>query len=480
MVMPVGNDENQFIASGKLLAAKGYLPYIDYPYFQTPNLVFIYAVIFKFTSWLLLAGRAFSVISSWTILAVIFFICSGLFKRYGPGASFIAAAASVLILLSNPIFVNAGVPAWNHSFPLLAALAAFVLHVKAHGNDKPPIWLFLGGFALGIAAGTRLYYMTLLIPMFLTVFTFPKAHGLKEKLKLSLNLLAGSFVALIPSFLFLLAAPKKFIFNVFTYHTHIDKLYLSDALRLTTFIARAGDCFILFFTSSPALLTVIFCCTLIIWFAKPSGLAGNRYKFEITLALWFIVFTLINALCLRGITFNHIYSATFPFMALAVFYVIASLDGQSMKKIFGIVCFIAIISTAFLIDEFREKDGLLSPGRWYPVSAHLIGNKMAGLIGGGKVLTLSPIFPLEGGLDIYREFAASPFAWRVAKFVKGDDRAKFMIVSEDELRDLLEKDPPRAIIVGYNKRLDDIFRSYAKENNFKRMREDRMDLFIAY
>ena len=73
MNTPLDHDENLFIAGGKLLAAKGMMPYVDYLYCHMPYLVFLYALIFRFCDWLLLSARLVSVTSSFLILVLVFF-----------------------------------------------------------------------------------------------------------------------------------------------------------------------------------------------------------------------------------------------------------------------------------------------------------------------------------------------------------------------------------------------------------------------
>src|SRR5580704_8794792 len=50
-------DEHQFVAPPALLVQDHLLPYVDYPYFHMPNLVFIYAGLTGWTSYKLLAAR---------------------------------------------------------------------------------------------------------------------------------------------------------------------------------------------------------------------------------------------------------------------------------------------------------------------------------------------------------------------------------------------------------------------------------------
>jgi hypothetical protein len=62
MCRGLSRDEHQFIAAGALLATEGLLPYRDFPYFHVPNLIFVYAGLFRCSSYLLLTSRLFSVL----------------------------------------------------------------------------------------------------------------------------------------------------------------------------------------------------------------------------------------------------------------------------------------------------------------------------------------------------------------------------------------------------------------------------------
>jgi hypothetical protein len=72
MLIQDNHDEQLFMDSGYLLATKGLLPYRDYAYFHTPNLVFVYALIDKLTVFRLLYTRIFSTVFGTLTIAVIF------------------------------------------------------------------------------------------------------------------------------------------------------------------------------------------------------------------------------------------------------------------------------------------------------------------------------------------------------------------------------------------------------------------------
>src|SRR3989304_5640015 len=73
-------DENQFVASGELLAEQTLLPYRDYPYFHLPNLIFVYALVDKVSDYSLLGARAASVVFSMASVVLIYLISYNYFR----------------------------------------------------------------------------------------------------------------------------------------------------------------------------------------------------------------------------------------------------------------------------------------------------------------------------------------------------------------------------------------------------------------
>jgi hypothetical protein len=82
------------------------------------------------------------------------------------------------------------------------------------------------------------------------------------------------------------------------------------------------------------------------------------------------------------------------------------------------------------------------------------------------VLTLSPIYPLEGGLPIYEQFASGPFAWRVSSLVPSSARATLHMVSPEELEAVLTAKPPAGILVGREADEEGEFVAYAMAHDF--------------
>src|SRR5437868_10341930 len=104
MQEPLHHDEHMYVTSGAMLTDQAMLPYRDYAYFQMPDLVFVYAAIFKgidfFTSddLNLLAARVFNTICAALLLGLIFYIAANLFRSYHYLIRFLIGAGGVALV----------------------------------------------------------------------------------------------------------------------------------------------------------------------------------------------------------------------------------------------------------------------------------------------------------------------------------------------------------------------------------------------
>ena len=93
----------------------------------------------------------------------------------------------------------------------------------------------------------------------------------------------------------------------------------------------------------------------------------------------------------------------------------------------------------------------LFPGRvadWFPNRIARIGAQIREHSPRGPIFTLAPIYPIEGGLRIYPEFATGPFAWKSARFVSPERRSQLHLIVPDDLEAFLATKPPGAILTG--------------------------------
>ena len=92
-----------------------------------------------------------------------------------------------------------------------------------------------------------------------------------------------------------------------------------------------------------------------------------------------------------------------------------------------------------------------------------------GLGRSGKIATLSPIFVVEANLPIYSELSTGPFLYRVGDLLSPEERDRFVGTSPSSIGDLLDEDPPAAIIVGFEGDLDRPLKEYAIMNSYRQI-----------
>ncbi|MFO7633929.1 MAG: hypothetical protein R6W76_15395, partial [Caldilinea sp.] len=93
-------------------------------------------------------------------------------------------------------------------------------------------------------------------------------------------------------------------------------------------------------------------------------------------------------------------------------------------------------ATVFALDE------------WVPLKVHTRGEYAASLAKQAPIVTLAPIYALEGDAEIDPALATGPFGWRVAPLLNPLERARFGLKGEDELLAGTLEALPRAILTG--------------------------------
>ena len=473
MQKKLDHDEHQFIASGELLANKLLVPYKDYPHNHMPYLVFVYASIFKFTDHILLGARIFNVVCAWLSLILIFYISFNFFRRHHYLISFLISAGSVIFLMTNPLFVYTSGISWNHDLPILFTLLAFVFHCHGATLGKARKWLFFSGILLGLAIGTRLSFATAIVPSFIMIVLYPNTTMSESKLNLFLLFSLGVFLALLPALVMFVLTPEQFIFGNIEY-AKLNTLYRQESgyHQAMTIISKLKY------------LTIKVVCKLgnlkiffpYIFFFFSANIIKHCVKtdnyFEDIFLLFLILFLLVGSFAPTPSWYQYFY-APIPFLVLGILFRAAYFYNQYKStspglKLFShiIIIFMIIVSIGGL-SYYRHIYYLLSPNEWFTNKVHKIGVEIKTAVEKGKVLTFAPIFPLEGGAEIYEEFVNGPFEWRTASLLPKNKRKELGVISEDDLNDFLRKQPPGAILVGFEEDLEKSLVTYAKENGYK-------------
>jgi hypothetical protein len=442
MMAQLDHDENQFVASGQLLSTLGEIPYRDYPYFHMPFMVGVYAVIFHFTNHLLLAARTFSVLCSWLCLLLLFSFSWKLSGRQAFKQRLLFASGIAALLFVNPLFNQANFRAWNHPLPVLLTLIAFFFHWRAAYGFK---FLFgVSGLVMALAAGTRLSFFPLEAAFLLMAWLVP---GTTSRSRLGFVALhAGGFISgLLLVLTPMLQAYPSILFDNVSYNEALNTAYRGESANFFhSVLAKITFCFNMMIR--PPNLAFLLMFTFI---GIRAPFRHDFYTYPRRLILLVTFFSLFGVFAPTPYT-GHYYFPLGAFGATAIALGLIEYRNDERfwnRGMFALwLCILIGLGPAIL--QYRELASVFSPQRWVTCQLHQLGEEIRAFVGPGKILTLAPIIPMEGGAPIYASFATGPFSWRTARFLSSEQRSRYKFVSEIELAKMLDADPPGGILVG--------------------------------
>ena len=146
-----------------------------------------------------------------------------------------------------------------------------------------------------------------------------------------------------------------------------------------------------------------------------------------------------------------------PFIIISFAYPLLYLrrltDRTSPNKHFNIACVVVagcvLVAVASYPIVLQRIPKLFNPQSWVPIRLHKISEDIAEKTKSPKlILTLAPLYAIEGGCDIYPQLSAGPIIYRIADFMTPCDRQATHTVGPKTLKKLLEKSPPSAVILG--------------------------------
>ena len=471
MEKELNHDEHMYVSGGALLAERLQLPYRDFPYLQMPNLAFAYAGLFSLLKWpgyLLLEARVFSTVCATAGLGLVFSVVASVLRGVPYGWRFLAAAGSVLAIIANPVFRYASGQAWNHDAPVALALAAFVaLHAGARRSWHAG-WTLLAGLLLGLAAGTRLTF-AVAVPVFiaaLVLYPFPgvRKAGWIGRLRPLMMLVDGLAIGLVPSFIAFVQAPRQFVFGNIEYHQVNALFWEKVGYDRTMDVVGKLDYLWAVVTQPANLVLAVGSVSFLVAGLIMGRRGGKSWQFEMVLAGALLPAIMVGALAPTPSWYQYFY-ALVPFTVLVSAYGAAIIYPKARwgLAVFGLML---LLSVAFGQPSY-SLHGLGNPAKWVPVEVHDLGVEVSRYAGNDKVLTFAPIYPLEGGADTYGLFAVGPFLWRSASLLQPEERRDLQVPSQDEFLKQLEREPPGAILTGFEEGLETPLIDFAREHSYE-------------
>ncbi len=452
MLKPVSRDEHNYCTAGVLLK-QGRLPYRDFAYpSQLPYHPLLLAVVYRIcnTTHYLLAGRLVSVFCDIVVVLSIMGIYRLVFGGHGLEGLLFGLAAAVLYVF-NPLVDYAAGYAWNHDVVVFCIMLAFWLFLTVDFQRGPCIWRVAAIGAL-LTFATCMRVTTALVELLFLIAILAAADGsIRGRLRAALPFsLAGLTVALWPIWI-CIRAPEAVWLNL----VQMPALYGEWLQEIG--MAHGKVTMTMFCLTEPGYLVLLAVSACLSWVSIrhwPSLGAKTRRNLIVA---WSLPICFSVVAFIPPTMWDQYWAVPVPFLAVALAFPLAGLcqraEGARGRRMFRIASWTVFIgATATVIGHpvvlYRLRDATVSQ-QWAPVVLHKISTDIAGKTGAAqRVLTLGPLYALEGGCDIYPELSSGSIAYRVADSLSDGERSVSHTVGPTTLRPLVELYPPAAVIVG--------------------------------
>ena len=460
-------DEDQHIAAGVLFAREGLVPYRDFPYFHLPYLIYAYGFLFKFTDHYLLAARLFSAVCAAFTGGAIFLAAWRLFEMYSVWRRLLIGGGAVVLLISTPLFFYTAGHAWNQEPSTLFALLAFLCVFSAMRRPSAGARLVLGGALLGIAIGLRVTMAPLFLPFALRIGFAADSTRQQQRNIVLFGL--GVALAMLPAAWAFATAPRGFIFGNMEFpRVNIDYL-LASAQPHTVTVTQKLRFFLKWFFSGGN--WVLFHGFFAAWFASRFRQRAPIESSARLLSFLFLTlpFLLLGAFAPSPFAKQYFYPLV-PFLVLGIlgFFASVPIHLRRLRWMWAAAAVLVAISAARSWSQYEPCLRFFRPQTWYVSTLRADASRLRDLVPAGRILTLTPTYPLEAGLQIYPEFVTGAFAMRVSPFVVPERRSALRLLAPDDLEARLAGDPPAAILVGLRQSWEKPFVRYAQSHGYQR------------
>jgi len=447
MTKSLGHDEQMYCTAAALVA-QGRMIYRDFSYVaQMPYHPLLCAAIFNLlnTTHYLLTAR---IISSLCDIFIIICIIGIYYRAFGSSpAGLLPGLAGAVMYVFNPFVDYANGLAWNHDLITLCIVLSFWIFQTSDSKSKPGYWpVAVIAALLTLAACTR--PTTILVQfLFFAALLIQRTGSVKQKMTIILLFLAVTAVFWAWPAWTILSAPRASFLNLL-----LIPLLNSRFLHQTGMFYGKSEMIFIFLTMNACfslILMAVYLCAAVLWNLKKLKIPNK--KLMIFACLLTIVCFIIAFIPLT--TWPQYFAAPILLLIISFAYPLSYLRRLAGDRYF-IIAVVLMIACAFTtigsnFEVFERIPQLLTPRSWVPIQVHNISQDIVGRAKSPKLaLTLSPLYAIEGGCEIYTEFSAGPFVYRIADDLSPSDRRLLNAVGSESLGELPKNHPPSVMILG--------------------------------
>lgn len=485
MIKEVGRDEQMYCTAGALLA-QGKLIYRDFSYpSQLPCHPLLLSVLYRVlgTTHYLLVGRLTSVLCDILVVLGIVGIYRSVFRAYRLQGLLFGIAAATLFLF-NPLVDYALGYAWNHDVVILCVILSLWIFVTTDFQDKSRLWrMALMGALLTVGAFMRA--TTVLVELLFLAAALRTAGGsFKNRLLTALPFLAAALVVMIWPIWVIAQAPEAFRLNLIRIPTLYGQWLHEIGRVLDKFALTVAS------LSTAGYLILLVLIGYLLWsvLRHPSNLEAQERRKAYLTALLPIMFFVIAYI--PPTMWQQYLAVPVPFIVTALAYPLLGLrrgaekpEGRGRYKLaawlVGIGAIVAVFASPVVL--YRSL-AVLVPEQWMPIQLHRTSQEIAAKVPEPRlILTLGPLYALEGGCDIYPELSAGSIVYRIADRMSPEERQITHTVGPKTLNEMLAV-RPAAVIAGiepsYFSFLEDPLRQSAPSNWRRETYAGRLQVYI--
>jgi 4-amino-4-deoxy-L-arabinose transferase-like glycosyltransferase len=450
MAKPLSRDEHTNCSAAVLLS-QGQTIYKDFSYVaQLPYHPLLLSVIYKITgtTHYLLTARIVSCLADFLTVIFIILIYRRIFSNYVFSGLFFGLAAATLFLF-NPLVNYITGLAWNHNIVICCVAISFWLYLTLNRTGKTNYWKTALIAALLTFASCMRITTALIEILFFIALLLRHYKSQKDKFMSACGgfILSSLLVLAWPVWVIASAAggPRAFFLNLFQIPVLNSQL-----------LVQMGLFFPKFQLAYRILTSIEFLLPILITFYLYALMSRNRRQTRLDSSVYLAISLPITFLIIAFIPptmWIQYLAVPVPFLlislAFPLFYLRRNAESIHFKIASSLIAACVII-TVFQHTIILEPVMKLSKTTsWAPVQVHNISERIAQNIDkSGPVLTVSPLYALEGSCRIYPQLSAGLFVYRIADNLTEDQRQITNAVGPASLKQMIEQNPPSAVIVG--------------------------------